>query len=154
MGLIKKIKKIYRYVQIACIGNRLRKKIFLKKLLRRANQHWFAFSENAFNMLCKELALTIPGNYSSVSNLSFEHFSHFQKRACYRSNKSKNLSLIFIDLLKVTPSSSDYNTYHVELLSMNLNYDRNNPKSEKYKVRMCYDVAVPFSEIEEELTRV
>lgn len=154
MGIINRIKKIYRCVQIACIGNRLRKKIFLKRLLRRANQHWFSFTENAFDLMCKELALAIPGDYSRISNLSFDQFSHYQKRGSYRSNKSKNLSLIFIDLLRISPSPTDYNTYQVELLSVNLNYDRNDPNSEKYKVCLCYSVVVPFSEIEGELERI
>ena len=154
MGLINRIKKIYRYVQIACIGNRLRKKIFLKKLLGRANEHWFSFEEKAFDLMCKELALAITGDYSRISNLSFDQFSHYQKRGWYRSNKSKNLRLILIDMLRITPSPSDYNTYKVELISFNLDYDRNNPKSEKYNVRMCYDVTVPFSELEEELVKI
>ena len=153
MGIINRIEKIYRCVQIAFIGNRLRKKIFLKKLLRRANQHWFSFTEKAFDLMCKELALAIPGNYSRISNLAFDQFSHYQKRGSYRSNKS-NLNPIFIDLLRISPCPTDYNTYKVELLSVNLNYDLNDPNSEKYKVRLCYDVAVPFSEIEEELERI
>ena len=149
MCILKKIKEVYKYVQVACIGNRMRKQIFLEKLLVRANLHWFGFSESVMKKMCKELALAIPGDCMAVSNISFDQFRYFQEHATYMSKKAKECNLIFIDVLRVTPTG--YQTYRVELLTKNLDYDRNNQESEKYKIRMSYEVTVPYEEIEEEL---
>jgi len=149
MDILKKIKEICKHVQIACIGNRIRKRIFLEKLLARANRHWFGFSDSVLSRMCKELALSIPGDCMAVSNISFDQFRYFQEHATYMSKKSKECNLIFIDILRVTPVG--YQTYNVELLTKNLDYDRNNPNSQKYNTRMSYEVTVPYGEIEKEL---
>jgi hypothetical protein len=99
--------------------------------------------------MCKELALAIPGDCMAVSNISFDQFRYFQEHATYMSKKSKECNLIFIDILRVTPVG--YQTYNVELLTKNLDYDRNNPNSQKYNTRMSYEVTVPYGEIEKEL---
>ena len=149
MGILEKFKEVYKYVQVACIGNRMRKQIFLERLLVRANLHWFGFSESVMKKMCKELALAIPGDCMAVSNISFDQFRFFQEHATYMEKKSKECNLIFIDILRVTPVG--FQTYRVELLTKNLDYDRDNPESEKCKVRLSYEVRVPYQEIETDL---
>ena len=149
MGILKKIKEICKHVQIVCIGNRMRKQIFLEKLLVRANRHWFGFSESVMKKMCKALALAIPGDCMAVSNISFDQFKYFQGNAAYMSKKSKECNLILIDILRVTPVG--YQTFRVELITKNLDYDRDNPESEKCKVRLSYEVKIPYEEIETDL---
>ena len=149
MGIFEKFKEVYKYVQVACIGNRMRKQIFLEKLLVRANRHWFGFSDSVMKQMCKALALAIPGDCMAVSNISFDQFKYFQGNAAYMSKKSKECNLILIDILRVTPVG--YQTFRVELITKNLDYDRDNPESEKYNVRLSYEVRVPYQEIETDL---
>ena len=152
MGIFEKFKEVYKYVQVACIGNRMRKQIFLEKLLVRANRHWFGFSDSVMKQMCKALALAIPGVCMAVSNISFDQFKYFQGNAAYMSKKSKECNLILIDILRVTPVG--YQTFRVELITKNLDYDRDNPESEKYNVRLSYEVKIPYEDIEDELFKL
>ncbi len=152
MEILRKFKEVYKYVQVACIGNRMRKQIFLEKLLVRANIHWFGFSDSVMKKMCKELALAIPGDCMAVSNISFDQFRFFQEHVTYMAKKSKECNFIFIDILRVTPTG--FQTYRVELLTKNLDCDRNNPESEKYKTRLSYEVKIPYEDIEDELFKL
>jgi hypothetical protein len=149
MDIVLKFKNLCKFIKIACIGKRMRKRLLFEKILGHANRHWFAYPQPVFKTLCNDLALQFRGDFTSLYDLDINHFDLFQRRAHALSNKDKSVRCIPIDVLKIKSINSF--KYKVELLRRNLDFDRDDPDSEPFKVAMCYDVQVSFNEIEREL---
>ena len=125
-GLLKLLALVSVWGNVSCF----------EKILGHANRHWFAYPQPVFKTLCNDLALQFRGDFTSLYDLDINHFDLFQRRAHALSNKDKSVRCIPIDVLKIKSINSF--KYKVELLCRNLDFDRDDPDSEPFKVAMCF----------------
>lgn len=140
---------IFRYLLVSICGFYLRKKIFLKKVLKEANQTWFNFSDKTFNSLCSNLCGEIPERYTNIKDLWLTTFDFFVNDACEREQKQHpNRSIIPVDILEIVEIKPE--TYKVNIIKCG---DRNKKKSrnKEYSILKSYTVTVTRAEVEEEL---
>ena len=141
--LMKKINHLFWRLRLLCFGTRIRERLFLEKLLRRSNRHWFAFPEKVYKRMCKDLSLYIRGNYAAFSDLWLDNFYIFQRSADLRAKRRDNVVFIPIHVLHV--EALGRNRYQLELLQKN---------GDGYETKFHDEVEIPFDEIEKELRRL
>ena len=159
---------VFRYIKITCIGNQMRKQFFLEKLLERSNRLWFAFPQEVFKEMCKDLSFRIQGDYMSVNDLFIEGFHLYQNKAHLRSKKCETMKLIPVDALSIKEIvACEYRVqlpvdalsikeivaceYRVQLLKKVIDYTPKMSEFEGYETVLTYTAKVSFREIENRL---
>jgi hypothetical protein len=145
----KRIKGLCKYIKIACIGNRIRRRLFMEKLLAKANRCWFAYPDDVYKKMCNELSSQFINDHLSVDEFFVRHFDFFQRRSNARMKQRESVSCIYINALSVKALNAF--EYQVELLRENTNYKKGDSDSEEFKVALSYEVKISFKEIEENL---
>ena len=140
---------VFRYIKITCIGNQMRKQFFLEKLLERSNRLWFAFPQEVFKEMCKDLSFRIQGDYMSVNDLFIEGFHLYQNKAHLRSKKCETMKLIPVDALSIKEIVAC--EYRVQLLKKVIDYTPKMSEFEGYETVLTYTAKVSFREIENRL---
>lgn len=135
MKILSQLQWIGKYLWISIWGFNLRKKIFLRMLLREANQKWFGLSEKSFIGLCNDLSWEITERYAEMKNVRVTTFGFFQEEAVRREGKKgERRKMIPVGVLEIKEMTND--TYRVTLFD------------EKDNILLTYQRKVSPSEIE------
>ena len=145
----KRINGLCKYIKVTCIGNKIRRRLFMEKLLAKANHCWFAYPDDVYKKMCDELSSQFIKDHLSVDEFFVRHFDFFQRRANARVKQRKSVTCIYINALSVKALNAF--EYQVELLRENTDYKKDDPDSEEFIAVLSYEVKISFKEIEEDL---